>query len=1159
MKIDAIHQFHPCCDAGDGITNGMLYAQRILRSLGYESEIYCDHIPRALNRIIKPSANFCDTSGQILLVHHSLGYENDAWLHRLKTPKVLVYHNITPEHLLPAEGPLRFLSRLGREQLGRWKDGFAGAIGDSELNSAELCENGYATPVILPLLVDCERVLSAPWITPNLHPNPASGGIGAGHDETFNILFVGRICENKRQDLLLDIYAEFCHFFTRPSRLILAGGATSSSFAETLRAKAAALGIADAVEMPGKVTDEELYGYYREADVFVCMSEHEGFGMPLIEAMLFDVPVVAYAAGNVPDTMGEGGLLVDSQEPARIAALLHLIATEPGLRRRMIAGQRANLQRFAYPGVRCQLADFLKSLGVENVPVMPEKTAPAQPYWRIEGPFDSSYSLAVVNRHLADALQQRGYDVGLRSMEGSGDFPPDTNFLAAHPTSARMAERAGKPDIPEVSLRFCYPPRTGGMLGVVRAMHSYGWEESAFPPQYVEWFNSKLDLVTVLSPLVEKILRDSGVRVPMAVVGGGADHLVNVKLAKRFVRHLSRLRERVGERGGHSEPNYHGRLFAKPIDLPQPLDRDLGSKRFRFLHVSSCFPRKGVDALLAAYGKAFRATEDVALVIKTFPNPHNDVPRQLAELRTSDPAYPEVVLINEDIPDTELVSLYRACHAFVLPSRAEGLGLPAAEAMLFGLPVIATGWGGQTSFCTEETAWLCDYRFAAARTHLGIEHSAWAEPDVGDLARLLREVRFADQSALDKRTSAARERVLADFTWARVAEKTEQAVAAVQAMPMLREEPHIGWLTTWNTRCGIAAYSAHLCAALPTDRLTILANRSASLNGEDQENVVRCWNASSEETLDDLCSEVLARGIGALVIQYNFGFFGLPVLARLIERMKAAGVAVHCFFHATTDVYHGAELRTLSDISAPLGQADRLYVHGLDDLNRLKGFGLVDNVVYFPHGVYDQPPADVEALKAARGLSGQRIVASYGFLLPPKGLQALIRAVAGLKDIHLLLVNALYPIPDSAQEKFACENLIAELGMNDRVTLVTDYLPDAESLNWLQMADLIVFPYQYTQESSSAAVRMGIAARRPVAVTPLPIFGDVEEIVQTLPGTAPEQIAAGIAALLADPALLASKEARATSWREARRWPLLSARLLNLIDGLANPLPRSYE
>lgn len=1107
MKINAIHQFHPSSAFGDGVTNGMLYTQRLLRSLGFESEIYCDHIPLELTARIRPAEAFRDAPRQMLFVHHSLGYEKEAWLRDLRTPKVLVYHNITPEQFLPVDGPWRHLSRLGREQLGRWREWMVGAIGDSELNSAELRDNGYAAPATLPLLVDCERIRSAPW----------DREMGAALRESFNILFVGRICENKRQDLLLEIFAEFCHFTDQPARLILPGGATSPEYAAALREKASTLGIESALEMPGKITDQELHAYYRAADVFLCMSEHEGFGMPLIEAMLFDVPVVAYAAGGVANTLGEGGLLLDSQEPTEIAALLQLLATEPGLRRRIIEGQRANLERFSFAQVSSQLADYLKTLEVEITPASGGRSTAAKPYWRIEGPFDSSYSLAIVNRQLAGALQERGYDIGLHSTEGEGDFNPDAAFLAAHPACAGMAHRALADDLPEVSLRFCYPPRTDAMTGRVRAIHSYGWEESVFPAQYVGWFNRKLDLVTVLSPLVEKILRDSGVCLPIAVVGGGVDQL-----------------EGLPER---------------------PLKRSLGSKGFRFLHVSSCFPRKGVDALLAAYGKAFRASDDVTLVIKSFPNPHNDVVGQLAELRARDSAYPEVVLINEDLPEAELASLYQACHAFVLPSRGEGLGLPAAEAMLFGLPVIATGWGGQTSFCTPETAWLCDYRFAPARTHLDVAHSVWAEPEVEDLARLLREVRSAEPEQIHKRTALARERVRADYTWARVAEKTEQAIAAVQNQPMLREEPVIGWLTTWNVRCGIATYSANLGAAIPPDRLIVLANRTPDLSGTDDDRVVRCWNMHHEEPLDALFNEIRARGIGILVIQYNFGFFGLPALARLIERLRADRVAVHCFFHATADIVRGDERRSLSDIAAALKQAERLFVHSPDDLNRLKGFGLVDNVVYFPHGVYEPSPIDSEALKAERGLSGRRIVASYGFLLPHKGLQPLIRAIAACQDVHLLLVNALYPVPDSAQEKMACENLVAELGISDRVSFLTEFLPDEESLSWLQMADLVVFPYQHTQESASGAVRMGIASGRPVAVTPLPIFGDVAEIVHTLPGVEPQQIAAGISALLENPATLASRAMAARDWLEARRWPLLSRRLRNLIDGLANPLP----
>src|SRR5690606_31797838 len=149
-----------------------------------------------------------------------------------------------------------------------------------------------------------------------------------------------------------------------------------------------------------------------------------------------------------------------------------------------------------------------------------------------------------------------------------------------------------------------------------------------------------------------KILRDSGVRLPMAVVGTGVDHI---------------LRE-----------------TPEPMDMPSQAQQ----ASFRFLHVSSCFPRKGIDALIAAYGQAFRKSDDVVLVIKTFPNPHNDVAEQLAVARRADPDYPEVVLINRDVPQNQMLWLYRFCHALVAPSRGEGFGMPMAEAMLFDLPVI---------------------------------------------------------------------------------------------------------------------------------------------------------------------------------------------------------------------------------------------------------------------------------------------------------------------------------------------------------------------------------------------------------------------------------------------------------------------------------------
>lgn len=1112
MQIKAIHQYSPSCAPGDGVTNGMFFTRRLLRELGFASEIYSDYVPEPLASEVKTLSAFKPQDGDLMFMHHSLGQDNVAWLENVTIPKIMVYHNITPVHLLPEEGEVRRLSALGRQQLVQWAPDYIGAIGDSEYNSIELREANYRNVTTIPLLVDTDLIRNAPWdrtSTASLH-------------DAINLLFVGRVCENKRQLDLLEMLGELLHFADQPVRLILAGGISSYSYQERILSRIRELGLEGSVLLAGKVPNETLLALYRTADAFVCLSEHEGFGMPLIESMLFDVPVVARGVSSIPYTLGEGGLILKNGDPREAAAVLHTLLSEPGLRRRVIAAQRRNVERFAPDHLRRQLAAYLAELDIES----PHPPAPAdkglhKPYWQIEGPFDSSYSLAIVNRELGRSLAARGNDVGLRSMEGTGDFDPDQAFLAANPDCAALAQRAHDRQLPpDIALRFCYPPRVDDMPAYIRVVHSYGWEETGFPAEYVAAFNRKLDMVTVLSSEVEKILRDNGVRIPIAVTGGGVDHLLKVN--------------------------------AQAPGVPM--------RGFRFLHISSCFPRKGIDALLKAYGQAFRRSDDVSLVIKTFPNPHNDVEEQLARLRRQDPDYPDVVLINRDCAQEELVGLYKACHAFVAPSRGEGLGMPMAEAMMFNLPVITTAWGGQTDFCDDSTAWMCDYRFAKAETHLGTAHSVWAEPDVDHLACLMQDVYRSPAQQRVQRTDAARQRVLSDYTWDRVASRIEQAVEALAAKPVFREEPNIGWVSTWNTRCGIATYTAFLSVAFPADRLTILANRTTERIAEDGPNVERCWTSTTnpDQSLDDIYDAVIARGIRAVVIQFNYSFYTLTAMARLIDRLCDAGIGVHCFFHSTRDVMHGDQLLSLSSIASSLKRADRLYVHGVQDMNCLKGYGLVDNVVFFPHGVLPMLPPLGESERIERGLQGKRIVAAYGFLLPHKGVRQLIQAFAQMAkqddSLHLLLLNSLYPVIDSEQEKAACDKLIDELRIGKRVTFNTDFLPEAECLARLQTADLIVYPYQHTQESASGAVRIGLAAGRPVAVTPLPIFDDVAGAVHTLPGIEPDALARGIIELLNDPKEIARQAAKTQQWVASREWPLLSVRLLNLIDGLANPL-----
>jgi hypothetical protein len=183
------------------------------------------------------------------------------------------------------------------------------------------------------------------------------------------------------------------------------------------------------------------------------------------------------------------------------------------------------------------------------------------------------------------------------------------------------------------------------------------------------------------------------------------------------------------------------------------------------------------------------------------------------------------------------------------------------------------------------------------------------------------------------------------------------------------------------------------------------------------------------------------------------------------------------------------------------------------DLNRLKTLGLVDNVTLFPHGLIDRafPHAinqDVEI----------PLIASYGFCLPNKGISELIEAARILKvngnPVRLLLLNAEFPDPISSRQIEKIRGEIFQKGMSEYVNFRNDFLTDEESLQELSAADLIIFPYQSTGESSSAAVRSGLSSKRPVAVTPISIFDDLRGSVFRLQGIKPQEIAKSIQAIL---------------------------------------------
>lgn len=746
--------------------------------------------------------------------------------------------------------------------------------------------------------------------------------------------------------------------------------------------------------------------------------------------------------------------------------------------------------------------------------------------YRFEGPFESSYSLAVVNREMARALEAlRPGTVALYATEGPGDYTPDVSGLQDDALVIALWERylTCPNSVPAVTLRNLYPPRVHDMTGKLHVMNNYAWEESIFPRAYVDAFNQHLHLLAVTSQYVRKVMVDSGVTVPIVVTGNGVDHIL--------------------------------RYPVEPVVLTS-------TKAFRFLHVSSCFPRKGVDVLLDAYTRMFTCHDDVVLVIKTFPNPHNTVAQQIQVYQARDPACPAIEVISAELSTGQMNSLYAQAHALVAPSRGEGFGMPIAEAMLWNVPVIVTGYGGHTDFCTPDTAWLIDYEFANAQTHLQQFASLWVEPSAVHLATLMRSFyeqchTEAGQAVIKIRTDNARQVIEATGRWQHVAERLLGGLDAIQvAGSVASDDPKMAWVTTWNSRCGIASYSAFLLQHLAGD-VQVLANTHATLIETDGDSVTRCWTAlgvnPQVDTLDALETVLVAGHYHRVVIQFNYAFFDLTALAAKLVAWQTQGIAIYLFFHATRDVIHDGVLRkSLRQLGKALPGCRRLFVHSVEDVNRLKRFGCVSNVTLMPHGVIYAPEITVRPLRG----DGVFRIATYGFLLPGKGIPELIRAFSLLliqfqatcehypfHALRLELFNALYPGEVSAQVLQHCQALIETLDCAASVSLHTEYQTDEQALEGLNACDMVVFPYQQTGESSSGAVRMGLASGRPVVCTPLAIFDDVADVVHFLPGTSPEALAQGLAGLLRDPQRLQSQHKPQQQWLQAHAWSAIAKRL----------------
>lgn len=347
-----VHQILPNFSYGDAIGNDALAIRRLLREWGYPSDIYAQHVHTKLRSEAILYSHYRKVSSRenVLIFHFSIGSEVTSFVTGLPDRKIMVYHNITPDHFFVGiNSRVADRCRRGRLELARLAPFIHLALGVSEFNRRELEDLGFRRTGVLPILLDPEGYAAEP--SPTVLRRLGSGT---------TILHVGRIVPNKRiEDLVKTLY--FYRRLDPESRLVLVGtDVDMENYASALVQMADHLGLSEQVCFAGQVPVEELVAYYRAASCYLCLSEHEGFCVPILEAMHFDLPVVAYAATGVPSTLGDAGILVHEKDFPVIAELIHRVVHDAGLRKAVIAGQRRRLGAFAREAIGEMLRGYLR-------------------------------------------------------------------------------------------------------------------------------------------------------------------------------------------------------------------------------------------------------------------------------------------------------------------------------------------------------------------------------------------------------------------------------------------------------------------------------------------------------------------------------------------------------------------------------------------------------------------------------------------------------------------------------------------------------------------------------------------------------------------------------------------------------------------------------
>ena len=355
MSKKVINQITATMSVGDAISNEVLAIKRILDNMGIENNIYAENIHPKLKKYVNNYREYKGNRDHILINHFGIGSAVNDYVIKLRnTIKIIRYHNITPSSFF--EGYNLVTSRLcnlGREQLKNSKEIYTYSLAVSEYNKEELINLGYNNITVIPIIMELD----------DYKKKPDDNIIKKSKKDIKNIVFVGRVSPNKKQEDIVKSFYYYNKYFNNNSRLFIVGNYEGMErYYKQLNDLVCTLNLEKYVKFTGHIRFEEILGYYSIADLFLCMSEHEGFCVPLVESMYFKVPIIAYDSSAISFSLDGSSILVKEKDYKYIAGMMDYILENDKLREQIVSKQLNRLEQLKPERIEIEMKEYLKNI-----------------------------------------------------------------------------------------------------------------------------------------------------------------------------------------------------------------------------------------------------------------------------------------------------------------------------------------------------------------------------------------------------------------------------------------------------------------------------------------------------------------------------------------------------------------------------------------------------------------------------------------------------------------------------------------------------------------------------------------------------------------------------------------------------------------------------